>query len=123
MIPGNVSGENEAVIRLAVRGPQVAEHTTEAVIDTGFSGWLSLPSTVIAHLGLPWLQRSQAILAVGEVAQMEIYEGFVVWAGIPRRVFVHQAESMPLVGMSLLAEHELRVEVRPGGSVGICPLR
>ena len=63
MITGAVSADREAIIRLSIRDAQGQEQEFEAVVDTGFDGWLSLPSVVIAALGLPWRRRGRALLA------------------------------------------------------------
>ncbi len=50
-ITGVVMADRQALIRLTVRGPAGQEHEIEAIIDTGFDGWLSLPPSFIAPLG------------------------------------------------------------------------
>ena len=50
MITGTVTAYREAIIRLNVRGPGGGEKTVEAVIDTGFDGVLTLPTSVVAAL-------------------------------------------------------------------------
>ena len=44
MIQGAVNAAYEAVIPLTVQGPAGQTQDIEAVIDTGFSGFLTLPS-------------------------------------------------------------------------------
>jgi predicted aspartyl protease len=44
--------DRQAVVRLKVRGPAGQEEEIQAIIDTGFDGWLSVPSSVVARLGL-----------------------------------------------------------------------
>lgn len=122
MIAGLVTGDRQAVIHLTVRGPAGQEQEIEAIIDTGFDGWLSLPSSVIVPLGLVWRQRGRALLADGRESVFDIYEATVVWDGEARRVPVDEAETAPLVGMSLLEGCELTVQVRSGGNVIIRPL-
>lgn len=119
MIAGLVTGERQAVIGLTVRGPAGQEQEIEAIIDTGFDGWVSLPSSAIVALGLVWRQRGRALLADGTESVFDIYEGTVVWDGEARRVPVDEAETAPLVGMSLLQGCELTIQVRPGGNVVI----
>lgn len=122
MIAGLVTGDRQAVIHLTVRGPAGQEQEIEAIIDTGFDGWISLPSSVIVPLGLVWRQRGRALLADGRESVFDIYEATVVWDGEARRIPVDEAETAPLVGMSLLEGCELTVQVRSGGNVIIRPL-
>ena len=81
MITGRVNKHYEAIVRLVVRGPQGQAEEIEAIIDTGFSGWLSLPTATIAQLGLPFRRRGRAFLADGSESIFDIYEGTVVWNG------------------------------------------
>ena len=119
MITGLVTGDRQAVIHLTVRGPTGQEQDIEAIIDTGFDGWLSLPSSLIALLSLVWRQRGRAVLADGSESVFDIYEGAVLCDGQARRIPVHEAETTSLVGMSLLQGYELTVQVEPGGNVTI----
>jgi hypothetical protein len=50
-----------------------------ALVDTGFDGWLSLPPALIASLGLAWHRRGRAILADGSETVFDIYAGALVW--------------------------------------------
>lgn len=123
MITGIVTDRREAVIRLKVHGPTGQDQEIEAIIDTGFDGWLSLPSSIIAQLGLTWRQRGRALLADGSESVFEIYEATVDWDGEPRRIPVDEAETFPLVGMSLVEGYELTVQVQRGGNVTLRPLQ
>jgi predicted aspartyl protease len=53
MITGAVKAD-EARIRLTVRGHRGREQEVEAVIDTGYTGALTLPLALITLLGLRW---------------------------------------------------------------------
>ena len=117
MITGVVTDDRQAIIHLMVRGPTGQEQEIEAIIDTGFDGWLSLPSSLIVRLGLLWRRRGRALLADGRESVFDIYEATVVWDGEVRRIPVDEAETAPLVGMSLLEGYELIVQVRSGGNV------
>ena len=96
MITGVVTADREAVIGLVVRGPAGQEQHIEAVVDTGFDGWCSLPPALIALLRLPWRRRGRALLADGSESVFDIYEGTVVWEGRPRRIVVDEADTAPL---------------------------
>ena len=55
--------------------------------------------------------------ADGRESVFDIYEATVDWDGTARRIPVDAAETVPLVGMSLLEGYELIIQVQPGGSV------
>jgi clan AA aspartic protease len=69
-----------------VRGPAEQKLRIEAVIDTGFGGWLTLPPSRIAQLRLPWRRRGEAVLADGRETFFDIYEATVVWDRRGRRI-------------------------------------
>ncbi|MBI2179544.1 MAG: clan AA aspartic protease [Deltaproteobacteria bacterium] len=103
MITGVVNANQEAIIQLVVTGPSGQQQNSEAIIDTGFTGFLTLPPAYIATLGLSWLSRQSGILADGSVDVFDVYVATVMWDGQSRTVEVEAANTEPLVGMSLLA--------------------
>ena len=56
----------------------------EAIIDTGFSGFLTLPPSTVASLSLAWLGREQGILADGRAELFDVFRAEVNWDGQPR---------------------------------------
>lgn len=117
MITGVVTDRREAIIRVKLYGPAGQGQEIEAVIDTGFDGWLSLPASMIDQLGLSWHRRGRALLADGSESVFDIFEATVEWDGQLRRVPVDQAETSPLIGMSPLEGYELCIQVQTGGNV------
>jgi clan AA aspartic protease len=109
----------EARIRLKIRGPGGQEQEVEAVIDTGYTAWLTLPPALVAALGLSWHSVGSGILADGSNCLFDVYEAKVVWDRRARRVLVDEADATPLVGMALLGGYELKVQVRARGKVSI----
>jgi clan AA aspartic protease len=122
MIRGVVNARREAVVPLRVRGPGGAEVDVEAVVDSGFTASLTLPAAVVAALGLTRQSGGGAVLADGSVRQFDIYAAEVSWDGGWRPVLVLAVGDEVLLGMGLLADHELRIAVVPGGVVEITPL-
>lgn len=118
MIVGIVQAR-EPLIRLTVHGARGHQHEIEAVVDTGYTGWLTLPPEVIAALNLRWLTFGRGILADGSVSAFDVYQAKVVWDGRPRRVFVDEFAAVPLVGMALLRGYEYKMQVRARGKVTI----
>ncbi len=91
----------------------------DAVIDTGYSEYLTLPPTIVVELGLPFAGFMRASLADGSEVAFNLYAVTVQWDGQPRHVDAYESDSTPLVGMALLRGHNLNVDVERGGRVAI----
>ena len=78
-----------------------------------------MPPAVIKALGLRWRSVEVALLADGSTCDFDVYDGQLIWDGKQKRVLVNEAEADPLVGMRLLRDHELKIDVRPRGKVTI----
>ena len=85
MITGAVKAD-EARIRLQVRGHRGREQEVEAVIDSGYSGALTLPLALITALGLRWRSVDRATLADGSTCVFQVYTGKVLWDGKVRTI-------------------------------------
>ncbi len=118
MIIGAVKS-NEARIRLTVRGRRNREQEVQAVVDSGYTGALTLPPALITLLGLRWQSVERATLADGSTCVFRVYVGELVWDGKTRTIQVDEADIDPLIGMRLLRGHELRMQVRARGKVTI----
>ena len=117
MIEGVVNSAYEAVIPLSLRGPAGQAQEVEAVIDTGFTGFVTLPPSLAAELGLVFMGTSEATLADGSEVSFDAYDVTVLWEGQPRDVLIDEADTTPLVGMLLLDRHNLNIDVESGGRV------
>jgi predicted aspartyl protease len=62
MMRGVVSLNCEAMIRFAIGNKNSQLQTIDAVIDTGYTGFLSVPSEIIVALSLPWTGIDRARL-------------------------------------------------------------
>lgn len=122
MIRGVVNADHEVVLSLRVRGPSGTEQGLFVIVDTGYSGTLSLPPATAAALGLPQRHQGTAVLADGSERQFPVYAAEVEWDGAWVPVVVSGLGDEPLVGMTFLAGHRLTVDVEPGGSVEVRPL-
>ena len=119
MIEGVVNESYDAVITLTAQGPRGQTRELGAIIDTGYSGNLTLPSTIVRELGLSFAGRVQAFLADATRVFFDVYEATVLWDGQPRQITVHESNATPLVGMALLRGHNLNIDVESGGRVAI----
>ena len=117
MIEGTVNALLEAAVTLTVGGAPGREYRVDAVIDTGYSGQLTLPSRVITELGLRRVGVSQATLADGSKIAFNVYDATVHWSARTVDIAVDEVDATPLVGMDLLHGYLLQIEVRSGGRV------
>ncbi len=119
MISGSVTDLLDAIVSKTERGDDLLSIQIQVVIDTGFSGDLTLTSAAIESLGLAWLCRQEGMLADGELHILDVYEGEVVFGNEERVVEIELAELEPLIGMQLLINKRLTIDVQPGGVVTI----
>ena len=117
MIEGVVNAAHEAVIALHLQGPEGRTRDIEAVVDTGYSGFLTLPTVLMAELGLPFAYMGQAILANDDEVSFDVHDVTVLWDAQPRHIKADATGSAPLVGMAVLDSHSLYVEVEDRGRV------
>jgi clan AA aspartic protease len=109
----------EAWIRLEVRGSRRLRREVDAILDTGYTGLLSLSPALVAPLWLRWKSFGRAVLADGNECLFDVYVAKILWDGRARIIRVDESDAEPLVGMSLLKRYELTMQIRAGGSVRI----
>ncbi len=122
MIEGIVNAHLEAVVTLHLAGPAGQAREIDAVIDTGFNGFLVLPPALVADLGLPIVGDGEAVLADGSEAAFDVYGVSLLWDGQPRYVETGAVGLDPLLGMAMLDGYDLNIQVRSGGRVAIQPM-
>ena len=122
MMTGQVTENREAVIELEIIGSEQRREKVEAVIDTGFNGYLTLSSDVVSRLKLQLAGNRRATLGDGHTVVLDVYLANVVWHGHEREVLALQTEGGPLIGMSLLYGNRVMLTIVNGGDVTIDPL-
>lgn len=122
MISGIVNDSIEPRVQVRVFGTEGRSSTVDAVIDTGFSGYLALSQMVIHSLCLPFLGERKAQLADGEFVDLRLFRAAVDWNGQNRGVQIIESEGGPLVGMAMLRGFQLCIDVAPLGAVLVKPL-
>jgi clan AA aspartic protease len=119
MMQGLVDQNCEAAIRLVVGNTDSQRQVIDTVIDTGFTGFLTLPSSVLLKLDLRAYRREQGTLGDGSTCIFDVYRGVVNWDGEFRRIDINASETTPLVGMSLLYGYRVQFDAIEGGTVTI----
>ena len=77
MMQGYVNENYEAIISVAVKNGGNFK-AIDAVIDTGFTGFLSLPAAIIMELELQWSYRDRATLGDGSETIFDVYYAKIV---------------------------------------------
>ena len=122
VVRGTVGRRGDAVVRLRLRGPTGVEVNVDALIDTGFTASMTLPLATVHHLALVGGPGGRARLGDGSVRLFDLYPAQVEWGGRWQPLIVSALGREPLVGMRLLAGHELNIRVVPGGAVEVTAL-
>lgn len=123
MMFGVVNNNCEAIIKVAVGRVGSPKITVDAVIDTGFTSFLSLPLSIITELDLTWHYRDFGTLGDGSEVVFELYKASVIWDGQNKIIDVVASDADPLVGMGLLYGFKLQIEAVESGRVTIEAMR
>ena len=118
---GVVNAAGQPVLQLQLKGPGV-RLAVDAILDTGFSGSLTLSPDAIAKLGLISAGTRRARLGDGQIVEFAVYLATLEWFGTDREITVLSSDAGTLIGMALLQGTRLTMEVIPGGKVVIVPL-
>jgi clan AA aspartic protease len=119
MMQGVVNLRCEATLTVVVGNSNRKPEAFNTLIDTGFSGFLSLPSSIIASLSLPWSASDIVTLGDGSETLFDLYTAIVIWDGQYREIYIAESETEPLLGMALLYGYRLQVDTVEGGLVRV----
>jgi clan AA aspartic protease len=119
MMQGIVNRNREATILLVVGNADTRRQAIDAIVDTGFTGFLTLPLAVLTTLNLQAYSREEGTLGDGSTCIFDVYRGFVIWDGEFRRIDINASEASPLIGMSLLYSYRVQFDTIEGGTVTI----
>ena len=73
MIRGKVSGDQQALVVIDIMDDKGQPRSLEVVLDTGFTGYLTLPLESIRQLGLSSVGQRTFELANGELFEFAAY--------------------------------------------------
>ena len=93
--------------------------TLEFVVDTGFTGELTLPQAAVTAMQLPYFHEQQSVIADGSTIFIPVHQTMILWNGVRRAVRVLATGRRPLLGTALLDDQELRVRFREGDLVSV----
>ncbi len=117
MIQGAVDADRKAVVQLQLRAADRRIIDIDVVIDTGFTGYLTLPAAKIAELGLVFYEASTFIMGDNSEVEFCVFTGAVALRGQDKPIYAIESESEPLLGMSLMEGFRLLIDVVELGPV------
>jgi clan AA aspartic protease len=118
MIEGRVENR-QAFVPVTYRLPGQPDLTLEHVVDTGFTGELTLPPTAITVMGLPFAYDEDIKLANDSKDQVAIHSATVLRQGQEVIVRVFATGRRPLFGTALMDGKELVIQFADNGLVTI----
>ncbi len=118
---GSVS-QRHAILPISLRTAR-GNVTIDFVIDTGFTGYLTLPEAAVFAMGLAFVEEILANLATDAQVYLPVHSATILWNGAEREVGVLATGKRPLLGTALLSEHELLIQFRNGGLVQVDELQ
>jgi clan AA aspartic protease len=117
MIEGQVTNNLEAQISICIYASDGKPVYFSAVIDTGFTAFLTLSPKLAKHLGFTALAKTNVVLADGSESVMSMCPVTVEWHGVKRKITLLVSAGGSLIGMALLKGSKLTIDVVRGGEV------
>ena len=116
MISGRVENR-QALVPITYRLPGKPDLILEHVVDTGFTGELTLPLAAITAMGLPFAYDEDIRLANDNREQVPVHVATIVWQGQELAVRVFATGRRPLFGTALMDGKELVIQFADNGLV------
>lgn len=109
---GRVDLQGRALLAIPVRSsPDRAETSVEMWVDTGFTGDVVLPLSLIQQLGLQASSMVQTAMADGRETALDSFVAWLDWFGERKQVEVIASSGQNvLLGVRLMLGHRLVVD-------------
>ena len=78
MISGTVTASGAPIVQMILGG-----QTWDAIVDTGFNGYLELPESLHSALNPQYLFDSVSVLAAGQTVVEQLFEVQITFDGMP----------------------------------------
>ena len=113
------SGGLQPWLAVSVERPDGELRQCDFILDTGFTGSLVLPESVIAEMGLIRLGSETVVLGSGEEHSFDYFVARIIWQGQLQRTDIYRSRSQSLLGMELLEGGHIAVDAWDGGVVSV----
>ena len=118
---GRVNWQLEAMVNIEIQDSEGNFHTLRCTLDTGFDGDIALPSGSIERLGLVPSDILNVTIANSARVSMAKYNARINWHGQLVDAELLQTNHESVIGMALLQNSTLTLQVWDGGDVLIEP--
>lgn len=115
MIQGTFGDEDELFFEISLIADNGLELPVDALLDTGFSGWLAMNDQDLDGLDWTYVKQEKMRTAKGEF-NFDLYAGKVRFEGQEFDIPVHVGAGVPefLIGRQLLKNRRLIVDISAG---------
>lgn len=116
MIQGQFGEDDELFFEIELIAGDGLEIATEAMLDTGFSGWLAIDNQDIVGFDWVYVRREAMRMAQGGDSTFNLYIGKVRIDGQEFDIPVHTGDGVPeiLIGRKWLRNRQLLVDIESG---------
>ncbi len=111
--------QHHALLKVTFRTIGLPDVDVECVIDTGFTGYATLPRQLIAAMNVPFLRSMPVNLADDSTVMVDVHAAGIVWNGDVFELEVIATGTRPLIGTLLLEGSLLSVQFSEGGTVHV----
>jgi predicted aspartyl protease len=122
MIRGAVNALLDPSVTLSLLDIADSPLRLDAAIDSGFSGFLALPTAVLVTLGHPAVAGGVIQMADGSWVPGNYYYVRLEWDGSVRTVQAIEIAGNALLGMKFLWGYRVTFDAVVGGEVTISPI-
>lgn len=119
MITGRVVDGVNPTVPITLLGPDEVEMEVSAILDTGFTGALTLSRRQIEELSLVLSGGCATVLADGQILESLVYQAKVRLNDHLLEVRAIEVPDAALIGMELLKGYRVRMDVIDEGSIVI----
>ena len=115
LIEGRFGDQDELFFEIDLIADNGLELPVDALLDTGFSGWLAMDSQDLEGLDWTYIKQEKMRTAKGEF-NFDLYAGKVRIEGQEFDIPVHVGTGVPeiLIGRQLLKNRRLTVDISAG---------
>lgn len=122
LLVGEMNTTKQITVTLAILDDSGLSQDVQCMINTGFMGHLTLPTSAIEVLGLEYVTDADLVLAGVPTRRARQFAASIEWLGNQIILPILELESRPLVGMRLLYGCDLHAHLLDGGFVTLAAL-